>query len=81
MVSPAVIRWFAIVMVAISTIVLAFNVAKVRSGNLQLYDGVFFASKEIATTIPAVFFVVATVVHRKLLKRIIVRYVQQKIRK
>lgn len=71
--SPEVKRWFTIVMVVMSVIAIAFNVAEVRSGNLRIYDGLVTTAKDIGWSMPAVFMVVVAVVNRRVLKAIMLQ--------
>ena len=72
--SPAVKRWFTIVMVVISVIAIAYHVGEVRSGNLRIYDGAINAARDITWSMPAVFLFVVAAVNRKVLKSAMAQY-------
>ena len=72
--SPAVKRWFAIVMVIVSVIAITYNFGEVRSGNLPVYDGALNTARDIASSMPAVFLFMVAAVNRKVLKSAMVQY-------
>ena len=80
LISPAIKRWFTIVMVVVGVIATAGNVAAVRAGHLQIYDGALHVARDVAWSMPAVFMFVVAAVNRRVLKAIMLKELSFKTR-